>query len=277
MNGHRFGGRVILVAGTTGMAASTARAIASEGGAVFLTSRTGAHVEALAAEIDAFGGRVAHARAELTDEADVEAVVAACLDNFGRIDGVYAVAGISGRAYGDGPLDACTLEAWRAIMTANAESTFLIARAAVRQMLTQEPDEQGIRGALLLMSSGLARHPSPAFFATHAYAASKGAIESFGRAVAAYYAPSLVRVNVIAPTLTATPMSQRAQQDPTILAYLRQKQPLATNGLIDADEVTGAALYLLSGESARVTGQVLAVDAGWAVSEPQLVARAVEA
>jgi NAD(P)-dependent dehydrogenase (short-subunit alcohol dehydrogenase family) len=277
MDGHRFEGRIILVAGTTGIAASTARAIASEGGSVFLTSRTTAHVEALAAEIGGSGGRVGHARAELTDEADVDAVVAACLDCFGRLDGVYAVAGITGRKYGDGPLDVCTLEGWRTVMTANAESTFLIARAAVRQMLAQEPDEQGIRGALLLMSSDLARHPSPAFFATHAYAASKGAIESFGRAIASYYAPSHIRVNVIAPALTATPMSRRVQEDPAILAYLHQKQPLATNGVIESDEVTGAALFLLSGESARVTGQVLAVDAGWGVSEPRLTAAPVEA
>jgi NAD(P)-dependent dehydrogenase (short-subunit alcohol dehydrogenase family) len=268
MVGRRFQGRAILVAGTTGIAASAARAIASEGGAVFLTSRTAVHVEALAAEIGALGGSVGYRRAELTDEAEVDAVIGAAVDAFGRLDGVYAVAGISGRKYGDGPLDQCTLEGWRSVLTANAETTFLIARAAVRQMLTQEPDQQGIRGALLLMSSGLARHPSPTHFATHAYAASKGAIESFGRAVASYYAPSHIRVNVIAPTLIATPMSERAQHDPMILAYLRQKQPLANNGIIESDEVTGTALYLLSGESSRVTGQVLSVDAGWGVSEP---------
>ena len=85
--------------------------------------------------------------------------------------------------------------------------------------------------------------------------------------MAAAYAPHGIRVNAIAPALVATPMSQRAQSDPAILDYLRRKQPLA-GGPIDADAVTPVALHLLSRESRMVTGQVVAVDAGWSVSEP---------
>jgi NAD(P)-dependent dehydrogenase (short-subunit alcohol dehydrogenase family) len=152
-------------------------------------------------------------------------------------------------------------------MAANVTSLFLLARAAVRQMRAQEPDADGSRGVLLAMSSALARHPSAAHFATHAYAASKGAIESLTRAVAAAYAPQGIRMNAIAPSLVATPMSERAQADPDILAYLREKQPLA-GGPIAADAVTPVALHLLSRESRMITGQVIAVDAGWSVSEP---------
>jgi NAD(P)-dependent dehydrogenase (short-subunit alcohol dehydrogenase family) len=118
------------------------------------------------------------------------------------------------------------------------------------------------------MSSTLASRPAPAFFATHAYAASKGAIEGLARALAAYYAPHGIRVNVIAPALIATPMSRRAQDDPAILAYLAQKQPLA-GGPIAAEAVTPTALHLLSDEARMITGQVVAVDGGWSVSEPR--------
>jgi NAD(P)-dependent dehydrogenase (short-subunit alcohol dehydrogenase family) len=74
-------------------------------------------------------------------------------------------------------------------------------------------------------------------------------------------------MNAIAPSLVATPMSERAQSNPAIVAYLREKQPLA-GGPIDADAVTPVALHLLSRESRMITGQVISVDAGWSVSEP---------
>lgn len=259
----RFAGRVCLITGSTGMAASAAHAIVAEGGSVAVVSRTEAHARALAEKI---GERATWRVAELTDEAAVERAVTDAIERFGRIDALYAVAGISGRSLGDGPLHEATLDGWRTVMEANVTGLFVVTRAAVRRMLDQSPDEDGARGSILAMSSALARHPSPVHFATHAYAASKGAIESLVRAVAARYAHDGIRINAIAPSLVATPMSERAQSDPAILAYLREKQPLA-RGPIDADAVTSVALHLLSRESRMITGQVLSVDAGWSVSE----------
>jgi NAD(P)-dependent dehydrogenase (short-subunit alcohol dehydrogenase family) len=246
------------------MAASAARAIAAEDGSVFVVSRTETHVRELAAEL---GERAAWAAADLASEDEVEAAVASCVERFGRIDALYEVVGISGRRFGDGPIHEATLDGWHTVMEANATSLFLVARAVVRQMLTQDPDPDGQRGTILTMSSALAQHPSAVHFATHAYAASKGAVEGLTRAMAAHYAPHGIRVNAIAPSLVATPMSARAQSDPAILAYLRDKQPLA-NGPIDADAVTPVALHLLSRDSRMVTGQIVEVDGGWSVSEP---------
>ena len=93
-------------------------------------------------------------------------------------------------------------------------------------------------------------------------AAAAVAVFLLARSLAAYYAPHGIRVNAIAPSLIATPMSRRAQEDEAILAYLAQKQPLA-GGPIDPDDVTPVALHLLSEESRMVTGQVVAVDGGW--------------
>lgn len=262
----RFDGRTCLVTGSTGMAASAARAIAAEGGAVFVVSRTPGHAEALARELVADGGAAAWLAADVTREDDVEAAIGACAERFGRIDIVYSAAGISGRRFGDGPLHEATLAGWEAVMAGNATSQFLVCRAAVRRMLDQPLDPGGTRGALLTMSSALATHPVRSHFATHAYAASKGAVESFTRAVAAFYAPSGIRANAIAPALVATPMSRRAQEDPDIMAYLARKQPLAL-GPIDADAVTRVALFLLSDDARMITGQVVTVDGGWTVSE----------
>lgn len=262
----RFSGRNLLVTGSTGLAASAARAIAGEGGNVFLTSRTPAHLEALAAEVRAIGGRCEWQAADLRVEADVEAAFATFDATFGRLDGVYSVAGISARRFGDGPVHEATLEGWEAVITANATSQFLVARAAIRRMLAQAPDASGSRGSVLLMSSLLATRPVPANFATHGYAASKAAIEGLTRAMAATYAAQAIRVNAIAPSVVATPMSRRAQEDETVLSYLAAKQPLA-GGPLDVDAVTAMALALLGDDGRMVTGQVIAVDGGWSVSE----------
>jgi NAD(P)-dependent dehydrogenase (short-subunit alcohol dehydrogenase family) len=137
---------------------------------------------------------------------------------------------------------------------------FLAVRESVRSMRV----ESG--GSIVIVSSVLAGHPSPKLFATHAYAAAKGAAVSFARATAAFYAPNRIRVNVICPGLVSTPMSARAASDPVTVAYVTEKQPLAA-GFLPPEAIANAALFLISDESQYVTGQVLEVDGGWSVTE----------
>lgn len=197
---------------------------------------------------------------DLRDEGAVETAVAGCFERHGRIDGLFNVAGISGRRYGDGPLHEATLEGWQAVMESNTTTGFLLTRSVLRRWL-----KTGERGAILFMSSVTAFSPEPKHFATHAYAASKGALIALTRGMAAYYAPHGIRVNAIAPGLVRTPMSQRAQGDAGIQEFIRAKQPLS-GGMLEAADVAAAALFLLGEESRFVTGQVLAVDGGWDVS-----------
>lgn len=262
----RFADRVCLVTGSTGIAAAAAAGLAAEGGAVLVVSRDAVHARGLAEKIGASGGTAGWHACDLATEAGADGAIAACVARFGRLDACYDVAGISGRRHGDGPLHEMTVAGWEATMAGNATSTALVLRAAIRQLLAQDRHPDGQRGAILTMSSVLASSPSPAHFGTHAYTASKGAIEALSRAAAAHYAGDGIRVNVIAPALVATPMSERAQRDPDILAYLVSKQPLA-GGPIDVEALTGTALYLLSDDARMVTGQVIAVDAGWSVTE----------
>ncbi len=261
----RLHDRVILVTGSTGIAAAGARRFAAEGARVFVTSRTAEHCAGLVAEIADAGGTAAHRAADLTDEGQVDAAVEAAVARFGRLDGLFGVAGGSGRRFGDGPLHDLTLDGWTRTLDLNLVSQFLVARAVVRRMLGQEPNAAGSRGALLLVGSVLARHPVPELFATHAYAAAKGAIDALVTTTAAYYAPQAIRVNAVAPGLVATPMSARAAEDPASAAFAARKQPLA-GGLLLPDEIAHAAVYLLSDEARHVTGQVLAVDGGWSVT-----------
>ena len=139
-------------------------------------------------------------------------------------------------------------------------------RAVIGRMLEQEVGEGGMRGAILNMGSVLVETPEPRHFATHAYAAAKGAVISMSRSMAAYYAPHGIRINAIAPGLVRTPVSRPSEDHPELLEWIRKKQPLA-GGMIDAEDVARVAIFLLSEDARSVTGEVLAVDAGWKGSD----------
>ena len=263
----RLAGHVCLVTGSTGMAAAAAQRIAAEGASVFITSRTEDHCRGLHDRIVSAGGRAAFAVADLVEPGSADRVAGACRTEFGRIDGLFNVAGGSGRRFGDGPIHEMTAEGWDRTLELNARSTALMCGAVLRAMLDQERRDTGVRGAILNMSSVLASHPVPRFFPTHAYAVSKGAIATLTVTMAAYYARHGIRVNAVAPSLVTTPMSARAAADEATNAYAARKQPLA-GGFIDPDDIAAAAVFLLSDEARLITGQVLKIDAGWSVTEP---------
>ena len=253
--------KVLLITGSTGIAAATAEAAAGVGARVVVVSRTEEHLRELAGRVpglETVAGDLV--RAETAEEA-----VRRCVERHGRLDAVFNVAGISGRRRGDGPLHECTEEGWDLTLDTNVKSMFLVCRAALREMIGQPVAPNGLRGAILNMSSVLGFSPQARHFATHAYAASKGAILGMSRALAAYYGPQRIRVNVIAPALVRTPMSARAQADPEVLELMRAKQPLVED-LIDANDVARAALFLLGDDAKAITGDTLVVDAGWCVS-----------
>ena len=257
--------RTVLITGSTGIGAATAEQLAAAGDAVFVVSRTPDHAAGLAERIRHSGGTADAFEADLTVEDEAEAAVAACILRMGRIDGLLSVAGGSGRRYGDGPLHELTAEGWDRTIELNLRSQALVCRAVVRHMRSHAAiDGSTERGAIVLVSSVLASHPVPELFGTHAYAAAKGAIVALASVMAATYASDGIRVNVVAPGLTATPMAARAAADPASIAFARRKQPLS-GGLVDAADVARAAAFLLGPSSRAITGQVLAVDGGWSV------------
>lgn len=252
--------KVLLITGSTGIAEATAILAAEAGAKLFVTSRTPENAEALAKKT---GARFL--AADLVDPGSAPRVVEACVATYGRLDALYNVAGISGRKFGDGPLHECSEEGWDATLDANVKSMFFMCKAALARMLGQPVAANGLRGTVLNMASVLGFSPQGRHFATHAYAASKGAIVAMSTSMAAYYAPQKIRVNVIAPALVRTPMSARAQHDPAILDLMKTKQPLAED-LIEARDVARASIFLLGDDSRMITADTLRVDAGWSVS-----------
>lgn len=203
--------------------------------------------------------------ADATDPATAAEAIATALHEFGRLDGLYHVAGGSGRRAGDGPLHEISDEGWEFTQKLNLTSLFYSNRAAARQFLQQKTG-----GTVLNMGSVLGFSPAPQHFATHAYAAAKAAIVGLTRSAAAYYAPHNIRFNVIAPGLIQTPMAQRAANDEAIMRYVRAKQSLDGGRIGQPTDLDAAVVFFLSDQSRFVTGQVLSIDGGWSVSEPNL-------
>jgi NAD(P)-dependent dehydrogenase (short-subunit alcohol dehydrogenase family) len=249
-------GNILLITGATGIAEATAVAAAAQGDSVFVISRTEEHCRDLCARLPGSG----YHACDLREESAATAAFGACLEKFGGVDAVFNVAGVSGRGFGDGPLHECTAEGWDITLDTNVRGMFLVCRSALRYWL-----EKRRPGVILNMASVLAYSPEPKHFATHAYAASKGAIISMSRSMAAYYAPHKIRVNVIAPSLVRTPMSARAQSSEQVLEFIARKQPLS-GGILEAADVADTALFLLGEQSRHMTGQVVGIDGGWSVS-----------
>jgi NAD(P)-dependent dehydrogenase (short-subunit alcohol dehydrogenase family) len=248
--------RVLLITGSSGIAAATAQLATERGDTIFLVGKSGQECKELSSKLKDSAFFVA----DVADESAVRNARKSCLSHFGRIDALFNAAGMSGRSLGDGPLHECSTTAWHTLMNVHAAGTFYLCREVIQHWLAGKQF-----GIILNIGSILARFPEPKFFATHAYAASKGAVECMTLAAAPFYAPHKIRMNVLAPALVRTPMSVRAQSDPAILDLMKQKQPL-TGNLIEPDQVARVAHFLLSDESFPITGEVVRVDAGWAVT-----------
>lgn len=246
--------QVALITGSSGIAGATARLLASRGLTVAALDRDEANLKALAETVP--GLLAIHA--DLTDASAANDAVAAVMARHGRLDVLVNVVGISGRRFGDGPIHQCTDEGWDVVMDTNAKTTFRMCRAALAPMM-----EAG-RGSIVNTASVLGYAPAK-LFATHAYAASKGAIIALTRTMATYYADHGIRVNAVAPGLIETPMSLRAQGDEPTKAYVKHRQPL-TGTFGQAGDVANAIAFLALEESNFMTGSVLEVAGGWGVA-----------
>ena len=252
---------IVVIGGTTGIGLSAASAFIRHGAQVVVVGRNPESCDDAQRQL---GSSAVVISADATHESTAPHAIAQAIHTFGSFDGLYHVAGGSGRKFGDGPLHELTLEGWNKTFELNLTSLMLSNQAAVRQFLVQKTG-----GAILNVGSVLGFSPSPTYFTTHAYAATKSAIIGFTKSIAAHYAKDNIRVNVLAPALVETPMSQRASQNTLIMDFIKTKQPLDGGRNGQPTDLEGAALYFLSDYALFTTGQVLAVDGGWSVTEGQ--------
>jgi NAD(P)-dependent dehydrogenase (short-subunit alcohol dehydrogenase family) len=243
-------GKVIVVVGASaGIGADTARVLAEDGASLMLVARTEEPLAALTKELIAGGHDVAYQTGDVSDPAAVAGFVDATVSRFGRLDGAFnnAAMGQHGR------LDAVPEADFDRIMAVNVKGTWLCLREEIRVM-----EEQGFGSIVNVSSIGGLRGSS----GMGAYQATKHAVIGLTRTAAHDFGPLGVRVNVIAPGPTETPM----------LADLRKSMPAGVEARIKATplrkvgtgaEVGATAAFLLSDRASHLSGVVLPVDGGF--------------
>ena len=258
---HLENKKIVIIGGSTGLGLSAAKAFLKEGAFVVVTGR---HRDTVLEAKTSLGQNADGVVSDAIGPGSANEVIEHCIEKFGDFDGLYHVAGGSGRKMGDGPLHELTLEGWNKTMELNLTSLMLSNQAAVTWFMKSKK-----AGTILNMGSVLGFSPSPKYFVTHAYAAAKSAIIGFSKSIASYYASHGIRINVITPALVETPMAQRAATDENILSFIRTKQPLDGGRIGQPSDLDGLAIYFMSDLSKFTTGQAVSVDGGWSVSEGQ--------
>ncbi len=247
--------------GTSGMGLSSAMVLVENGAKVVVVGRS---IDSCHIANEILGRNSIVISGDATHPTTMQQAIEAAVRNFGPVNGLFHVAGGSGRKWGDGPLHELTLEGWNKTLELNLTSMMLSNQTMINYFLKENRS-----GTILNMGSVLGTSPSPKFFTTHAYAAAKSAIIGFSKSIAAYYASNNIKVNVLSPRLFITPMAQRAAQDQEILNFLKTKQPLDGGRPGKPEDINNAVLMFLHPQSSFTTGQVLAVDGGWCISEGQ--------
>lgn len=249
--------RIVIMGGTSGIGLSAAKACINAGAKVVVV---GKDHESCDQAREVLGESVRARMGNAMEEHVAMSAIECCQHEFGGFEGLYHVAGGSGRSLGDGPLHKMTIEGWEYTLRLNLTSVMFSNRAAIQAFL-----KAGTKGTILNLASVLAFSPAPEHFSTHAYAAAKASIIGFSQSIASYYAPQDIRINVLAPGLVDTPMAQRAATNPEIMNFTKAKQPLDGGRIGKPEDLDAAAVFFLSDASAFTTGQVLAIDGGWSV------------
>lgn len=244
-------GHVALVTGGNGgIGLGMARGLARAGAAVAIWGTNPAKNEAATEELVALGARVHAEICNVSDEAQVEASFVRSVGALGKVDSVFANAGIGGN--GSAFVD-LTLSEWRRVTSVNLEGAFLTMRAGARHFV-----ERGEGGAMVAISSVSAVHGAPR---NQPYAASKTALLGMVRGLAVELARHRVRVNAVLPGWTETDMTSRAGE--AFVEITTRRTPIR-RWLTPAD-FEQVAVYLADPTLIGHTGDTLVIDGGYSI------------
>jgi NAD(P)-dependent dehydrogenase (short-subunit alcohol dehydrogenase family) len=243
------GKTVLITGGAQGIGAAIARAFAVAGASVVIGDISDAAGRALQAEIAAAGGESLYVHLDVTSEADWQEAIGRTLQRYGRLDVLVNNAGLGPAP---APIEQCTVEAWDRIMAVNARGVFLGTRQAI------PPMRAGGGGSIVNVSSIAALGQGTLMEA--AYAASKGAVRTFTKVIAAQYARDGIRCNSVHPGPIDGGMLHGVLSDSTKLERRLSRIPMGRLGRVD--EVVAGVLFLASDESSYTTGTELTIDGG---------------
>ncbi|MEY2417548.1 MAG: hypothetical protein QOG90_228 [Actinomycetota bacterium] len=240
-------GRTAIVTGaSSGLGVQMARALHDAGANVVLAARRADRLKALADDLE----RSLPLACDVSNDGDLDDLVEATMDAYGRIDVLVNNAGTGE------PIAALdeSVDAFRDTIAVNLTATFALSQKVGRHMLAAgQGSIVNVASILGMVGAGM--------FASASYASSKGAVIQLTRDLAAQWARGGVRVNALAPGWFETEMTAVMFADEKAMTLVRRKTPMARPGR--PGELDGALVYLASDASSFVTGQVLAVDGGW--------------
>jgi NAD(P)-dependent dehydrogenase (short-subunit alcohol dehydrogenase family) len=248
-------GKSALITGATGaLGSAAARALAASGVKLTIAGANRDALDQLAGEMKSGGGKVVCVYRRPSAPEDADAMVEAAVSAYGSLDLVLSSSGMNFVA----PIVDMAPERFDEVMDANVRGTWLVCRAAGGQML-----KQATGGSVVLVSSTRGRLGHPAGYS--AYCPSKAAIDLMGKALAAEWGASGIRVNVLAPTvfrseLTAWMFADDEKGQATRKAMF-SRIPLGR--FAEPDDLVGPLIFLFSDASRFCTGQVLYVDGGY--------------
>jgi NAD(P)-dependent dehydrogenase (short-subunit alcohol dehydrogenase family) len=252
MSNARFEEKVALVTGAaSGIGKTTAMAFAREGAAVLLSDVSQEQGEQVVREIEQAGGRAAFARADVSVAAEVEEMVHAALDRFGRLDCAINNAGIGGPAATAADYSE---EDWRRVLDINLNGVWLCLKYEVQAMLKSGG------GSIVNVASilGLVGFPS-----APAYVTAKHGVVGLTKAAALDHAGQGIRVNAVCPGFIETPLLAKAGLAPGSEAHTAIAAKHAMNRMGTEEEVASIILWLSSAEASFVTGAPYLVDGGY--------------
>lgn len=250
------GQRALVTGASSGIGEGIARAFGAAGASVVVNYASNPDAaRRIADEIKGTGSDAFALRADVSKEAEVEAMVAEMQAAWGGIDILVSNAGLQR----DAAITEMTLEQWNAVIGVNLTGAFLVARAAARAMIGQGVRSSMSRaaGKILFVSSVHEIIP----WAGHTnYAASKGGVKLFMQSLAQELAPHRIRVNSIAPGAVMTPINRAAWETPEALAALLELIPYGRIGT--PEDIGRTAVWLASDDADYVHGQTVVVDGG---------------
>lgn len=243
----RFASKVVIVTGgASGIGEETVRLFAQEGAKVVIAdfSDRGQEVS------DRFNGEgleTHFVKTNVVDENDVKSMVEQTVNKFGRLDILFANAGIAK----DGPAHELSAEAWQRTIDINLSGVFLCDKYAIQQMLSQGG------GGVIVNCGSIHSHVGKA--SVTAYAAAKGGVKLLTQSIGIDYAARGIRVNAVCPGYIDTPLI--AGRTEAITQHLVSLHPMGRLGR--PEEVAKAVLFLASDDASFITGTTLLVDGGY--------------
>ncbi|WP_336640317.1 SDR family NAD(P)-dependent oxidoreductase [Microbacterium sp. USHLN272] len=239
----------VVTGGVSGIGAAITRRLVDRGAEVFVAD---INADAVAAATETFGENVAGLRTDVTDEQSMEALFAAAVERFGRIDAVYNVAGGSK----PGRVIDMDLATWDFNIKLNLYGAFLGTKLGAKQFLAQ-----GGAGSIVNIASLNSQVP---MHSGAGYSTAKAGVVMLTKNAALELAEQGIRVNAISPGLVATPLTGGLLAVPGVMDTYLDRIP--AKRAADPDEIAGVALFLASADASYVNGENIVVDGAWATT-----------